>query len=111
MLEMAGEIDLRVAAQHIEDVLVHSRIVRMARSFVKTKGRQSHYCERFALSIYSISMIVCVCNAIREAEVRQAARDGAACPVSAYRVFGRKPRCGQCVSFARQIIAAERATA
>ena len=58
-----------------------------------------------------MTMIVCVCNAIREAEVRQAARDGASCPVSAYRAFGRKPRCGQCVSFARAIFAAERATA
>ena len=56
-------------------------------------------------------MIVCVCNAIREAEVRQAARDGASCPTSAYRCFGRKPRCGQCFPFARDIIAAERATA
>ncbi|MEA3063648.1 MAG: hypothetical protein QOJ27_76, partial [Sphingomonadales bacterium] len=25
-------------------------------------------------------MIVCVCNAIRESDVRQAARDGASCP-------------------------------
>jgi bacterioferritin-associated ferredoxin len=56
-------------------------------------------------------MIVCVCNAIREAEVRQAARDGASCPASAYRCFGRKPRCGQCFPYARQLIAAERATA
>jgi bacterioferritin-associated ferredoxin len=56
-------------------------------------------------------MIVCVCNAIRESEVRQAARSGADCPTSAYRCFGRKPRCGQCFSFAREIIAAERATA
>ena len=69
------------------------------------------YCERLALSLYPITMIVCICNAIRESEVREAARDGASCPVSAYRRFGRKPRCGQCVSFAREIIAAERATA
>ena len=54
-------------------------------------------------------MIVCVCNAIRESEVREAARNGASCPTSAYRCFGRKPRCGQCFSFAREIIAAERA--
>jgi bacterioferritin-associated ferredoxin len=52
-------------------------------------------------------MIVCVCNAIREREVRQAARQGAICPTSAYRAVGRKPRCGQCFSFAREIIAAE----
>ena len=41
-------------------------------------------------------MIVCICNALKECQVRQAARDGAACPTSAYRTLGRKPRCGQC---------------
>jgi bacterioferritin-associated ferredoxin len=56
-------------------------------------------------------MIVCICNAIRETDVRQAAREGASCPASAYGRFGRKPRCGQCFSFARELIAAERATA
>jgi bacterioferritin-associated ferredoxin len=56
-------------------------------------------------------MIVCVCNAIRESDVRRAAREGAGCPTSAYRTFDRKPRCGQCLPFAREIIAAERATA
>ena len=59
----------------------------------------------------SIAMIVCVCNAIRETQVRQAARDGAACPTSAYRCYGAKPRCGQCFTFARDIIAAERSAA
>jgi bacterioferritin-associated ferredoxin len=54
-------------------------------------------------------MIVCVCNAIRESEVRQAALEGASCPSSAYSRFGRKPRCGQCFSFARQVIAAAQA--
>ena len=34
-----------------------------------------------------------------------AARDGASCPTSAYRSRGCKPRCGQCFSFAREIIA------
>ncbi len=56
-------------------------------------------------------MVVCVCNAIRECEVRQAAREGARCPTSAYKTMGRKPRCGQCFSFAREIIHAEAATA
>ena len=63
------------------------------------------YCERFALSVQVVAMIVCVCNAIRESDVRQAARDGASCPASAYGRFGRKPRCGQCFPFARQVIA------
>ncbi|HYI64825.1 MAG TPA: (2Fe-2S)-binding protein [Allosphingosinicella sp.] len=56
-------------------------------------------------------MIVCVCNAIRESEVRQAARAGASCPTAAYKSRGCKPRCGQCFSFAREIIASELATA
>jgi len=56
-------------------------------------------------------MIVCVCNAIRETDVREAARRGATCPKSAYQSLGRRPNCGQCFSFAREIIAAERPAA
>jgi bacterioferritin-associated ferredoxin len=56
-------------------------------------------------------MIVCICNAIREKDVREAARCGATCPTSAYAAKGCRPRCGQCFSFAREIIASERATA
>ena len=56
-------------------------------------------------------MIVCVCNAIREKDVREAARDGAGSPCDAYARFGRRAKCGQCTSFARSIIEAERACA
>jgi bacterioferritin-associated ferredoxin len=56
-------------------------------------------------------MIVCVCNAIRECDVRKAAREGAACTRTVFRAIDRKPRCGQCLPFAKEIIAAERATA
>jgi bacterioferritin-associated ferredoxin len=56
-------------------------------------------------------MVVCICNALKETDVREAARSGASCPTSAYRACGSKPRCGQCFSFARAIIAQERATA
>lgn len=52
-------------------------------------------------------MVVCVCNAIRETEVRDAARKGATCPRSAYETLGRRPRCGQCLPFARTIIEEE----
>ena len=58
-----------------------------------------------------MTMIVCVCNAIRECDLRKAAREGASCPTTAYRAFGRKPRCGQCFSFARDLIAAEQSAA
>jgi bacterioferritin-associated ferredoxin len=79
-----------------------------------TEGRSSPVTSRIANAShyrYIILMIVCVCNAIRETDVRQAAREGASCPTSVYGRFGRKPRCGQCFAFAREVIAAERATA
>lgn len=52
-------------------------------------------------------MVVCHCNALREREVREAARSGAACPFSAYAALGARPKCGQCLSFARALIAEE----
>ena len=52
-------------------------------------------------------MIVCMCNAIREKDVRAAARSGASCPLAAYASLGRRPRCGRCLPFAHQIIAEE----
>jgi bacterioferritin-associated ferredoxin len=52
-------------------------------------------------------MVVCVCNALRERDVRQAARSGCRDPLSAYASLGCRPRCGQCVPFARELIAAE----
>jgi bacterioferritin-associated ferredoxin len=56
-------------------------------------------------------MVVCVCNAIREQQVREAARDGATSACQAYRALGRQPKCGQCVPYAREIIDQERAAA
>jgi bacterioferritin-associated ferredoxin len=56
-------------------------------------------------------MVVCVCNAIRERDVRSAARNGARNPGSAYRSLGCKFQCGQCIPFAREIIKAEHANA
>ena len=50
-------------------------------------------------------MVVCVCNAIRERDLRDVARDGQLrCAKAAYAQLGRKPKCGQCLSFARNII-------
>ena len=56
-------------------------------------------------------MVVCVCNALRETDVRRAARGGAISPCQAYAALGRRPQCGQCVPYARQIITAERTAA
>ena len=49
-------------------------------------------------------MIVCVCNAIREDELRAAARKGAPCPRSAYKSLGCEVQCGSCLPCAREII-------
>ncbi len=54
-------------------------------------------------------MILCSCNAIREDEVRAAARRGCPCPESAYRSLGCEFQCGSCRDDAEQIVATERA--
>jgi bacterioferritin-associated ferredoxin len=53
-------------------------------------------------------MILCSCNAIREDEVRAAARRGCPCPDSAFRSLGCEFQCGSCRDFAEDIICAER---
>jgi bacterioferritin-associated ferredoxin len=55
-------------------------------------------------------MIVCVCNALCEDEVRRAARAGAPCPTSAYAHIGCQVQCGSCLPFARELIEEERET-
>jgi bacterioferritin-associated ferredoxin len=54
-------------------------------------------------------MILCNCNAIREDEVRAAARRGCPCPESAYRSLGCEFQCGSCRDDAEELIAVERA--
>jgi len=56
-------------------------------------------------------MVVCICNALRENQVRDAARAGSATPACAYRSLGAKIRCGQCIPFAREIMQSARAIA
>jgi bacterioferritin-associated ferredoxin len=56
-------------------------------------------------------MVVCICNALRENQVRDAARAGSSSPACAYRRLGAQVRCGQCIPFAREIIATAQATA
>ena len=53
-------------------------------------------------------MYICVCNAIKECELRKAAR---LCPGDAegvYAALGKKPNCGQCLEEADELIAEER---
>jgi bacterioferritin-associated ferredoxin len=53
-------------------------------------------------------MIVCVCNAIREDELRAAAREGASEPLSAYKSLDCEPLCGCCLDSAQEIIDEEK---
>src|SRR3546814_11975773 len=70
------------------------------------------YCEPVSYALLSVqtdseeeSMVVCVCNAIREKYVRAAVRSGASCPSSAYARAGHRPQCGICSPFDRELIA------
>jgi bacterioferritin-associated ferredoxin len=57
------------------------------------------------------SMIVCVCNAIREKDLREATRGERERACDVYARLGRKPKCGQCLSFAQNIISLKAASA
>lgn len=54
-------------------------------------------------------MIVCVCNAITEGELRDLARSGARTPEQAYEALGCEPQCGSCLCYAQDVIDEERA--
>lgn len=53
-------------------------------------------------------MILCVCNAIGEQEVRDLARAGARTPEEAYAALGCEPQCGTCLCYAQELIDEER---
>ncbi len=57
----------------------------------------------------SVVMIVCSCNAIRDRDIRDAARRGCPCADSAYRSLGCEFQCGSCRDLAEELIAVERA--
>ncbi len=54
-------------------------------------------------------MIVCVCNAITEDELKTLARDGARTPEDAYAMLGQEPQCGSCLFYAQELIDETRA--
>jgi bacterioferritin-associated ferredoxin len=56
-------------------------------------------------------MYICVCNAIRECELRREALRAAGRSEAVYAALGKKPNCGQCLDEADAIIREERALA
>ena len=56
-------------------------------------------------------MYVCICNAIRESDLRAMARSNGGCAPSVYAALGCEPQCRQCLDEAEDVLAEERATA
>lgn len=53
-------------------------------------------------------MYVCICNAVRECELRKAARASRGDAEALYASLGRPPQCRQCLDDADDIVANER---
>ena len=53
-------------------------------------------------------MYTCVCNAIRENELRRAARHVSGDAEAVYAALGKRPNCGQCLEDAEDILFEER---
>lgn len=53
-------------------------------------------------------MYICVCNAIRECELRETARRTGGDAESVYAALGKRPNCGHCLSEADEVIFEER---
>lgn len=53
-------------------------------------------------------MYTCICNAIREDDLRRAARQHAGDAVCLYAKLGKRPNCGNCLEEAEELIAQER---
>jgi len=53
-------------------------------------------------------LYICVCNAIRESELRRAACATGGDAEAVYASLGKKPQCGQCLDDADMIVEEER---
>lgn len=53
-------------------------------------------------------MYICICNAIRESELRAVARTTTGCAETAYAALGKRPNCGGCLYDAEDLLADER---
>jgi bacterioferritin-associated ferredoxin len=67
-------------------------------------------CKRFAGKIRAL-MYICICNAIRETDLRKAALTCEGDAEATYACLGKRPNCGQCLEEAQEIIDGERAAA
>jgi len=49
-------------------------------------------------------MYVCICNAIRESDLRDTAAVTNGCAITTYEKMGKTPNCGQCLQNAEKIL-------
>lgn len=56
-------------------------------------------------------MYTCICNAIRETDLRKAALTCKGDAEATYASLGKRPNCGQCLEEAQKVIETERAAA
>lgn len=70
--------------------------------------RISCFCKRFA-GVILAAMYICICNAIREDDLRKAALTSGGDAEATYATLGKRPNCGQCLGKAGLIIEQERA--
>ncbi|MEE4318108.1 MAG: ferredoxin [Erythrobacter sp.] len=56
-------------------------------------------------------MYICICNAIRETDLRQAALTCNGDAEATYATLGKRPNCGQCLEEAQETIEEQRAAA
>lgn len=68
----------------------------------------SHYMPAQASEGFSPPMYVCICNAIREDELREAARGHGGDAEALYARLGKTPQCRQCLCDAEELIEQER---
>lgn len=54
-------------------------------------------------------MYICICNAIRESDLRAAALSSGGDAEATYAKLGKRPNCGQCLDKAQDILDQERA--
>lgn len=53
-------------------------------------------------------MYICICNAIRETDLRRAAAQNSGDAEAIYACLGKRPNCGQCLEDANAIVSEER---
>jgi bacterioferritin-associated ferredoxin len=49
-------------------------------------------------------MYICICNALKESQIKELVRAGVRCEKEAYARLGCKPQCGTCMPVARALV-------